>query len=453
MATVLAVRACVRLFFLWIMIWAGIAVALRALFRIDPLLLLWGALGLIAMALAGTIVSFRKTPASVAIRAVLDRHGNFGGLLMAAGDGDIDIGRWRMQMRDVPLPSLRWRSGRSWLLLLSSVGFLAAALLAPDRCLPVGRSSSLQIGGDIQKLTEEIRLLKQEQILPPEKAKILEKDLGRVQQEAQGDDPAKTMEALDHLEQSLSKAASDAAQSAISQTESAARMQELASALQAAKDQMDPRQFGEAMKELANLAQQAAEENESLAGALSDELREALEQNRLTQQQLEELAKALKECKACERGKLVKLIDAKLVDADRLILCDKAGECDEKDLIAVLCKCKSDKELSACLSCNLPGRGGVSRGRGDAAMTWRSGVQKEDAAFKEQVLPPAAVSALKKSRLAGVSASDPTSAKSTGGSLGGALDAAQAGGGEARSQMILPEHEKAVQRYFQREKK
>ena len=97
--------------------------------------------------------------------------------------------------------------------------------------------------------------------------------------------------------------------------------------------------------------------------------------------------------------------------------------------------------------------GRVNRGRGDAAMTWQQGVDKEDAAFKEKVLPPAAVASLKKSRLAGISVGDPTSAKPAGGSSGGALGSAQAGGGEARTQIILPEHEKTVQRYFNREKK
>jgi len=74
------------------------------------------------------------------------------------------------------------------------------------------------------------------------------------------------------------------------------------------------------------------------------------------------------------------------------------------------------------------------------------------AAFKEKVLPPAAVASLKQSRLAGVSVSDPTAAKPSGGSTAGALANAQAGGGAARAQVILPEHEKTVRRYFDRQK-
>jgi hypothetical protein len=308
----------------------------------------------------------------------------------------------------------------------------------------------------MQKLTDKIQVLKQEQILPPDKAQVLEKDLDRVHQEALGKDPAKTMEAIDHLEQSLSKAAVDAAESAIKQTETASRVQELADALQTAQGRMDPKQFTAAMKELAHMAAQAAAENKALADSLPDELKDACQQNGLTDAQLQALGKALKACKASERAKMVKLVRAKLVDADQLICCDKAGECDEAALVDALCQCKNGKKLAdvlAACDCNLAGRGGPGGGGPAAVMTWSKGADKEGAAFKEKVLPAAAVASFKESRLAGISTGDPTSAKPTGGSSGGVLGSAQAGGGEARTQIILPEHEKTVQRYFDRGKK
>ena len=122
-------------------------------------------------------------------------------------------------------------SGRQWMMLLASVGFLAAVFLAPDRYLPAGREHCCRSAAEMQKLTEKVQVLKQEQIVPPEKAQVLEKDLERIRQEAVGKDPAKTMEAIDHLEQSFNKAAAEAAESAIKQTEAASRAQELAQAL------------------------------------------------------------------------------------------------------------------------------------------------------------------------------------------------------------------------------
>ncbi len=448
---VLVIRECLRLFFAWIMIWAAAVVALRAIFLVDRFVLLWGCLGLPVVAAVGIFLAIRKLPSSTAIRATLDRHGCLGGLLMAAGD--TDIGPWSERVPNVGIPAIRWQSGRQWLYLLSSIAFLIAAMLAPDRFIPTGNETALEIGGEMQKLADKIQVLKQEKVLPPEKAKVLEKDLNRIRQEALGHDPAKTMETLDHLEQSLSKAASEAAESAIKQTETASRLQELATALNMSEDRMDSKQLNDAMKELAQIAQEAAAENEQLAEALSKELQEALRQGNLTEAQLQQLREAMKDCKACQRAKLMKLVDAKLIEGDELRICDKAGECDEATLAAILSECKDGKELAAAIAGGLPGRGGVSRGRADAAMTWQKEVQKKNAAFKEKVLPPAAVASFKKSRWVGLSAGDPTAKKQSGGSTGGALESAQAGGGESHSQIILPEHEKTVERYFNREKK
>ena len=446
---VLVLRECLRLLFAWTMLWAATVVGLRAIFRIDVSVLLWGFLGVAAAIAAGVVLGRRKVPSVAAIRAVLDRHGQLGGLLMAAGD--LDIGPWNAQLANLPLPALRWRSGRQWMLLTTSTAFLLAAFLAPDRYLPA--AGGLQIGSQLQKLAAKIRTLRQQQILPPEKAQVLERDLARAGQEALGKDPAKTMEALDHLEQSLSKAATDAAETALKQAETAGRMQQLANALQAAQNQMDPKQFGQAMKELAQMAAKAAADSKELETALSDELKEACRQGRLSESQLGDLCKALKQCKECERARLMKLIDVRLIDAAELAECDRAGEGDEAALIDALSQCQNGAQLADALAlCDpeLAGKGGPGGGGPPAVMTWQQEVSKDGAKFKEKVLRPAAAASLKKSRLVGMSVGNPTSAKPGGGSSGGALAGAQAGGGEANTQLILPEYEKTIQRYFDR---
>ncbi len=171
-----------------------------------------------------------------------------------------------------------------------------------------------------------------------------------------------------------------------------------------------------------------------------------------------------------EEAKVAKLADADLVNTDDLEVCKAAGEeLDAAELAAALCKgglpC-DEAELAAFLACNglsydtselkelgHPGRGGLTRGPAPAAMTWTEGAKAEDAAFKAQVLAPGAVHSLKDSRLIRISGGAPGGGGPGGESSGGALDAAQGGGGEAHSQLILPEHEKTVQRYFERGKK
>ena len=261
---ILALRESLRWCFAWIMVWAVAVVGLRAIFRTDPLLLLWGSLGLAVAVAVGVALAMRQVPSARTVRAILDGHGSLGGLLMATEEAD--IGQWTQKIAERAAARAAMAAAAAGGLLLMSVSFLAAAFLAPDRYMPAA-DDALQVGGEMQKLTERIQVLKKEQILPPEKAQVMEKDLDRLRNEALGKDPAKTMEALDHLEQSLGKAAAEAAESAIKQAEKASRTQELAQALKAAQGQMDPKKFAEAMKELAQMAEQAAAEDKALADA------------------------------------------------------------------------------------------------------------------------------------------------------------------------------------------
>ncbi len=271
---VLVFRECLRWSFAWIMLWAVALVAARAVFRIDQPVLMWGFPGLAIVLAASVFLAVRQLPKPDSIRALLDRHDCLGGLLMATGE--TDIGHWSERLPNVTMPALRWRLSRRIMLLAMSVAFLAAAYLAPDRSLSFGRETGLQIGGEMNKLTEKLKVLKQERIIPPEKAEALEKDLDHIRKEAQGSDPAKTMEAMDHLEQAFSREAAEAAESAVKQANAAGRTEKLASALQTAQSQMDPKQFSAAMKELAEMAQQAAAESEMLDKGLGGEARRRL---------------------------------------------------------------------------------------------------------------------------------------------------------------------------------
>ena len=379
---------------------------------------------------------------------------------MAAGDRD--IGAWSAHLPTVSMPAVRLHWGRLRVLLPAAVLFLTASFLIPDRYLPSRGDPRLEVGGPIADLAEKVQVLKQERLIPVEKVQALEKDLAQIRQEASGKEPAKTMEAIDHLEQSFNKSASEAAESAIQRAQKASQAQGLAQALEKVQGQLDPKQLGDAMKDLAQLAEHAADESKLLDEGLAPSLLDKCRQGNLTPEQLKELAEALSKCKQCERMRLEKLVKARLIDIADLERIDGICEDPDGDLIAALGDCEDGAEIAALLDGldgsdgpdgdGLPGWGGRSRGRGDAKITWSQGTEKGNAKFKEKVLPPAAVASLKQSRLAGVSLSDPTATKSSGGSSGGALASAPAGGGTARTQLILPEHEKTVRRYFDRQK-
>ncbi len=459
----LAIRYCLRGFLMWTMVLAAAVVLLRVAAGIERQTLLAGLLGYLPALAGGIFLAVRRAPAAAALRAALDRHAALGGLLMTAGERD--LGKWAPRMPALAMPAVRLHAGRQGMLLSAGVAFLAAGFGIPDRYLPA-REESLQVGTQMEQLAAKIEVLKQEQLIPPEKAEVLEKDLERVRREASGKEPAKTMEAMDHLEASLAKAAAEAGEAAVKHAEAATKAEDLAQALEEVKGQMAPQQLSEAMKELGRLTDKAAAECKSLADGLDKDLAAACHEGRLTPDELKGLARALAKCKDCQRMRLEKLIRARLVDAAEWARMAEALEGHEAELAVILGQCDNSDDLDAVLAglatgdeagriddlseAGIPGRGGRGGGGPPTALSWSKGANQENVAFKEKVLAPAAVASLKDSRLVGVSLGDPTAAKPAGGSAGGALATAKAGGGAARGQIILPQHEKTIRRYFER---
>ena len=83
-------------------------------------------------------------------------------------------------------------------------------------------------------------------------------------------------------------------------------------------------------------------------------------------------------------------------------------------------------------------------------MTFGPESDKDGTKFKQVALPPADLAALKESVLAGVGKSDPKPDKPGEASQPGALRGSQAGGGSANTQVILPQHRKVVEKFFDR---
>jgi hypothetical protein len=298
-------------------------------------------------------------------------------------------------------------------------------------------------------LAEQIEVLKEEAILEPERAESLKQKLNQLQEEASGTDPVKTLEALDHLHDVTQKAAKEAAESAIQDTEELTKAETLAEALREAGSELDPKVQAEAMADLASLMQKAAAEAD-IAASLDPETLEACKAGSLSPEQLKQLAAALRGGKKGLANKLAKLHKVGLIDLETLKLCEECGECNSATLAEFLKECKGQCVSDLLAQCNKPGRGGVNRGRGDAELTWGEKSSEEGFKFKEEALPPAALAAMKESQLSGVSQEAPKVEQGSSPSKSGALQGAAAGGGSANTQLILPRHRGAVERYFER---
>ena len=175
----------------------------------------------------------------------------------------------------------------------------------------------------------------------------------------------------------------------------------------------------------------------------------------LSPEQMEALAQLAAGIKGGKGGKITSfkhLKEVRLIDAEMLGKLCEGKPCDKDVLIAYLCKnCNGNCSVAAAM-CNIPGKGGVNRGRGDAQLTWKDPASEEGVKFQEKALPQGQLDSLRQSNLIGVSTGAPEVVDPAAVSLAqsAALGSAQAGGGSANRQTILPRHREAVNKYFER---
>lgn len=448
LALLLAFKQSLSFITIWFFAWGACALVLRAASATPRKHLLWGATGVAVAVIASAALSRRRLPSRDSVRALLDNRNDCGGLLMAGADAE--IGAWRIP--EITLPGLRWRKARAFGLLAASVAFVLVSFLAPVRFATISAARPMDVSREVEDLSAQIEALKEARIIEEARAEALEQKLDQLSQEATGEDPAKTWEALDHLNDAVEKAAKEAAETANAKQERLARAEALAEGLMAGADQLDSKTMTEAMRTLGDMTQNAIKENESLAGDLSPETLEAIKSGSLKAEHLKDISKALSQSKSALNQKLSKLSKSGGINPNSLKGGAQANRRDNSGLAKFL---KENAEKMSVDEAMLQwcegesGSGGPSRGPGAAAMTWTDGSSEKNAKFKEKVLSPSSVSGLNDSQIVGMSASAPT--VSTNGVVAhGALNSAASGGGSAYTQTILPRHRGAVKRYFDR---
>ncbi len=434
---------------LWCFAWGTAVLALRAGFDAPREALIWGLAGCLPAAVAAVALALRERPAERAVRALFDLHNRGGGLMMA--DGEVELGGWRARLDAAAVPRLVARVPVG--LLAGGALFVAAAFLMPVAVTGLEAERPLEVGRDVEDLAERIEVLKEESLLDDEQAERFERELEDLRQEALGDDPARTWETLDHLRETTDRTLADVSEAAIAEGEQLAAAEALAGVLSEAGETAGEERLAEAMAELSALTARAAADSRLLDSALAADLAAASEGG------LSALSEALGQGRGGLETRLERLYAAGLIDLETLLAAKTSMEddlealavyLDEQDLEASSSFCRSGRLASG--RSGLPGRGGINRGRGDAAMTWREASSADGVSFREQILDPASLAALDDSRLLGLTAADPTRPEASAAATSpGALDpASAAGGGAAYTHTLLPRHRAAVRRFFDR---
>lgn len=402
----------------------------------------WIVAGVIPCVIFATVLALRRLPERSAVRALLDNSNSCGGLLMASEHSD--LGDWQSRLPTIVEPRIRMRAHRSLALAVGALLFVSVSFLIPDR-QGLAYDKPLDIAKQIEDISSDIDVLKKEEIIDVNQAESLEAKLDAISADAKGEDPVKTWEALDHLQDSVTKTAKEAAEKMAQANERLGEAQALSEALAEGAASMDSKLVTEAMKELQSQMKAAADSQGSVP-AISNELLKDLKSGTLSKEQLKQIAEALKQQKQSASKRLGKLRESGMIDPQTLRQCEKAGQSDSSGLAKFLKDNASTQSVSEMMG--YWGKGGVDRGRGDAPMTWGDKSSDRGAKFKEQVLP-SSLAGLRDSQLIGKSTGAPEVEKN-GPQGSGALKGAATGGGSAYTQTILPRHRGAVNRYFER---
>jgi hypothetical protein len=443
-------RRVLLLWTIYALFWGTAVVVLRSVGGMGRGPLAWGAVGLLIMLAPAAVAAIRGRPSVETVRVLLDRHSRAGGLYMAGAE--VDTTDWRERMPPPVMLRIALSGRPAWIWTCVAAAYVAAAFLVPQRVVTGGGPQTLQIAHEVARYQEQVQVLREEKIIHEPEAREWRDQLAQVQAKADGADPARTWEVLDHMQESLAKAANDAAQKALRQAHDLDRLAALGRALAQKGEPLDAGVRASAMADLAGDLTKAMEEDQNFKDGMSKDLSDALDNGQAGAAQLQTLAKLLEGERARLGQQMMRLSEMHLTDAD---LAKLAGEpCDAQAILDGLRALGADgdpADVEDAIEHGLPGKGGLTRGPGSSAIAGTGETKDQGDKFRPEALNPAGLQALQQSKIIGVSAGAPQVTPGANPAQSGALRDAAAGGGGAITQTILPRHEGTVQRYFDRD--
>lgn len=429
--------------------WGGVSVLFRAVAGVSETFVFTGIGGLSVLIPIAVLLELKNRPRLSNVYAYLDLYNHSGGLLMASRE--TDASEWLADSR-TKCPSVSWRGSGELATFALALLFATASAFTPHWFAGQKMQTRLQIDETVDDLREKIEIVEREEVIESLEAEELESELDKLEKNAVGEDPARTWEALDHMDEGIRSDAEEFAVNEASKIDEINRSLAFAEILSKSEEPgLNREAEDEIMRNLMEMLkkQGGAEAKNDLTDYLDKDILESIGRGKpLSKDQLKRLRSKLDMRRKKIAEKLRCLSQCELIEA---ALCKKDGRSYQKgaDELAAFLE-KNLKELVAAdiaVICQIPGKGGLGRGRADAAMTWKDETDETGARFREQALPPSAI--IGESSLMGVSAAAPEKTETTTASAG-VLSGTSEGGGSASVHRVLPRHRGAVKRYFER---
>ncbi len=371
--------------------------------------------------------------------ARLDAALDTGGLLMTLTERpDADWSNRLPQLEQLwreALPRIRPKRFASYLALpfLFATGACFVPLREASTAGPLLNTVGQQAAQDLEELLKEIE---KDQVLEEEEERQLKEEIQKLTEETR-DTPLthEKWETVDALRERMKVRLESASMSLAQAGEAAAK---LADSNRPDAPELSLERAEQLEKELAESLQKMMKKG-GLSGA-PQELRD----------QLQRLMKNGKLQIPKDPGERQELLDElrEFLDKEN----DKLSELRKKCSGCKSGQCQGDKECEGGLcqgdkSGNRPGRGGITRGRGDADLTWGDEADREGAKFKEVVLPRGFLDQ-PKDEIVGIQKTAPNeeAADTAPRAAGRTID--PAAGQTTWNRKLNPRHRNAVRKYF-----
>ena len=389
--------------------------------------------------------------------ALLDRSLDAGGLLMTLSEAP--DAEWESRLPQVErlwrasLPRLRPRRFSYYVGL--PLLFAVAVCCVPERKLPATTIEPRTVARQAaEQLEQMLQLVEEAEVLDEEQEQQLREEIAKLAEESQRAPLThEKWETVDALEQTLRLKLDEATAQADKAADAAAL---LALAATGELENISPERLESLEKEVLETLRKL-QQSGGLKGA-PRELLVQLEKLSKNGQAFQRLPEDLGERQEFldELRKFLDNEQRKLAQTRQRFKGHRHGEGDEGE--GECRECGAECEGGLCEHCQgnglsqrngdgQPGRGGINRGRGDAAMSWGDESDEQGVKFKETVLPPG-FQEDPQEEVRGVSLAPPEAAPAESAPRAASRAIEAASGRETWDRRLRPRHREVVRKYF-----
>ena len=419
---------------------------------------LWLVSGAVPVAFVAWWISGRELFSRTESVALLDNRLEAGGLLMTLCEAPDELWEERLpQLETLWKTSLpQYRPVRFARQMAGPFVFVLAACLVPLREVEAAptlkNTAGEQATSQLQELLTE---LEKSDVLEEEEKQELEDEIARLVEETR-DTPLthEKWETVDALQERMRmRVETTAAELATAQQALAA----LKNAADGDFSQLSIESMEMLSKDVLETLQKMADKGafDKMPRELKDQLQRLMKNNKGGGLQLPkepaELSETLDNLNDFLEGESKKL--SELRSKCKGGKCQGCAECEAGCTCSgptdVACTCPNCPNAGGQGTGNMPGSGGISRGRGDADLTWGDESTLENTKFKESVLPPGMLDK-PRDEVVGVTIAVPETDVAGSAPRSAARAATAASGDETWKGTVRPRHRSVVKRYFEK---